>query len=398
MLIFLHRYSNRVVFNCVVLILFLISTWACKKVAIRPPPNAMRSDTTINNWTQSGGGPERANLRSFAVNPPLQNVWIYKASSAVSSTMLAVDGVLYFTTLDGRFEVLDIASGKRLGRGKCEGQREAAIAYRKRYLFFASRYGDNTLTKYDLFYGKYMWKIDAGDIASEPLVTDDAVYVSAQYNHIDKFEFNGGQKIWTFKTEDQQRSSPALKDNVLVVGCDDGVIYALNSDNGKLKWKVETGASVFATPILAGARAFIGSIDRTFYALNLADGSMAWTFSAKTPIYQTAASDGRRVLFGASDGQFYCLNAESGAELWRFRANSAISTSPLIVDKVVYFGSLDRNYYCLDLESGAQLWSFETKGRIRTSPIVWQNYVLGASEDRFVYAFAPSDSTTNHSL
>ncbi len=395
---FLRCRSNHIAIHCVILLFFSLLNWTCKKVSVKPSPDTLRNPAAVNNWTQFGGGPERVNARPFAVHPPLKNIWVYKASSAISSTMLAVDGVLYFTTLDGRFELLDIASGKRLGRGKCEGQHEAAFAYRNRYLFFAARYGENTLAKYDLFYGKYMWKINAGDIASEPLVTDDAVYVSAQYSHIDKYHFQSGEKIWTFKTEDQHHSSPALKDNVLVAGCDDGVIYALNSEDGKLKWKVETGASVFATPVLAGERVFVGSIDSTFYALNLSDGSTIWTFSSKNPIHQTAASDGQRILFGASDGQFYCLNADSGVELWRFHAQSAISTTPLIVDKVVYFGSLDRNYYCLDLESGALLWKFETKGRIRTSPIVWNNYIFGASEERFVYAFTPSDSTANDSF
>lgn len=398
MLKFLYRYSYRVAPNCIILVLISLASWTCKKVAIRPSTAVAPKNSAASNWTQFGGGPERTHARTSVVMPPLSNIWVYKASSAVTSTMLAIDGVLYLTTLDGRFEVVDIASGKRLGRGKCEGQHEAAIAYRNRYLFFASRYGEKTLAKYDLFYGKYIWKIDAGDIASEPLVTDDAVYVAAQYDHIDKYDFQSGEKVWTFKTEDQHRSSPALKDKVLVVGCDDGVIYALNSDSGQLKWKMEAGASVFATPVLAGDRAFVGSIDSTFYALSLADGSTSWSFSVKAPIYETAASDGHRVLFGASDGLLYCLNADNGAEFWRFHARSAISTAPLIVDRVVYFGSLDRNYYCLDLESGALLWTFETKGRIRTTPIVWKNYVLGASEDRFVYAFAPADSTTNHAL
>lgn len=381
--------SKRRLVNCIVLILFLVSSWTCRKVAVRPSPDDGKT------WPQFGGRPDRANVSPFTIHPPLNNLWIYKTSSALTSTMLAVDGALYFTTLDGRYEILEIATGKRLARGKCEGQYEAAIAYRSGYLLFASRYGENTLAKYDLARGKFAWKIDAGDIASEPLLAD-GVYVSAIYDHVDKYDFESGEKIWTFKTGEQIRSSPALKDRVLVFGCDDGAVYALNSQNGKLLWKMETGASVSATPIMSGERIFIGSADSTFYALRLTDGAPAWKFSAMTPIYQSAASDGRRVLFGASDGQFYCLSAESGDELWRFRAGSSISTAPLVVGETVYFGSLDRRYYCLDLQSGALLWSFETKGRIRTAPVVWGNYLLGASEDRFVYAFAPMDSAAGY--
>ncbi len=393
MLTRLRSRIGQVIFFSVILLPLL--SGACRKVAIRP---AIDENLELRNWPQFGLTPERTNFTATRVAPPLKNVWIYKTSSAVSPTMLAVNGALIFTTLDGRFEILDIATGERRGRGKCEGQYEAAAAYRRGFLFFASRYGQETLVKYDLLSGKPLWKIDAGDIASEPLIAGDAVYVAALYHRIEKYDFESGERIWSFKSEDQHRSSPALKDDVLVAGCDNGVIYALNAQTGKLTWKVETGASVVATPVISAGKVFVGSNDSTFYALQLADGAAAWTFLAQTPIFQSAASDGRNVLFGASDGQFYCLDAETGRERWRFRAGSAIGTAPLIADDLVYFGSLDRRYYCLDLESGALLWSFETRGRVRTAPIIWENYILGASEDRFVYAFAPADSLAGLAL
>jgi outer membrane protein assembly factor BamB len=384
----------RIVFS-LVLISLSLPIWTCRKVAVR---HAVDEATRDSNWPLAGGNPARTSVSEFALQPPLNNIWTYKTSSAPSPTLLAVDGALIFTTLDGRFEVVDIATGERLGRGKCENQHEAACAYRNGYLIFASRYGDNSLSKYDLNRGKYSWKIDAGDIASEPLITPDAIYVSAMYDHIDKYEFESGERIWTFKTDDQHRSSPSLGGDVVVAGCDNGVIYALAARTGKLSWKIETGASVVATPVIFENKVMVGSNDSTFYALNLADGVTLWTFSASTPLFQTAATDGKLVLFGGSDGHFFCLNADDGKELWRFRAGSSVSTTPIIAGDAVYFGSLDRHYYGLSLESGALLWKFETRGRIRTSPIVWENYILGASEDRFVYAFSSLDSSISFSF
>ncbi len=380
----------KIISNIFLLIFALCLSWSCKNISIKNP--STRSWSEEENWPLFGGHLERTNFREQTLSPPLKNIWMYSASSAISPTLVAVKGVVYFTTLDGKLEALDIATGKKLGRVKTERNFAAACAFYKDHLIIASRYGEKTLSKYELARGKYLWKIDAGDIASEPLVTADGIFISALYNHVDKYNLESGEKIWSFKTEDQQRSSPALKNDVLVVGCDNGTIYALNARSGELKWKIKTGASVFATPIIGEETVFVGSVDSTFYALNLNDGQTRWRFSARRPIYEAAATNGQYVLFGASDGQFYCLKVDTGEELWRFRAQSLISTAPLITGRVVYFGSLDRHYYALNLDTGQEIWRFETKGRIRTAPVVWRDYLLGAAEDKFLYAFAHSDS------
>lgn len=380
----LNTSALKVIVSFFVVIFSSYLGWHCTSNVVIPKN---LNNSTAQNWYLFGGVPQRVNYHTDTLSPPLNLYWEYKASAAISPTLVAVDGILYFATLDGRIYALNIETGEKIGKNKSQGGYEATCAYYQGNLIIASRYGDLTLANYDLETGKYLWKIDAGDIASEPLATDGGVFASALYNHIDKYHFGTGEKLWTFKTDDQHRSSPALSKNVLVVGCDNGLIYALNANSGKLKWKYETGATVFATPIIWEDTVFVGSSDSTFYALNLSDGSVVWTFLAKDAISQSAATNGEKVVFGSNDGQVYCLDAQTGQELWVFRANSVVSTPPLISGTVVYFGSLDSRYYGLSLDTGQELWHYETKGRIRTAPVVWKNYLLGASEDRYIYAF-----------
>jgi len=375
------------------LLLLLVNLfWSCRSVKIKN----IQTVSTEENWTLYGGDPSRVNYRAATLAPPLEHVWTYKATSAPGKTLTVANGLIYFVTLDGRLDIVKIETGEKFGRLKTAGHFEATCAFYQNNLIIASRYGDKTLAAYDLEEGKYLWKINAGDIASEPLFTSEGVFVSALYNHIDKYNWESGERIWTFKSGGQHRSSPALSQNTLVVGCDDGTIYALNAEKGTLKWKVATGASVFATPIIQSENIFVGSSDSIFYSLNLENGEIVWEFQADRPIYEAAATDGEHVVFGASDGQFYCLDFESGEELWSFKAESVVSTAPLISGDVVFFGSLDRHYYCLDLRNGNKLWSFETKGRIRTSPVLWGKYIIGASENRFLYAFSPPDSLSTY--
>ncbi|MFQ5602391.1 MAG: PQQ-binding-like beta-propeller repeat protein [bacterium] len=372
-----------------ILLLVVLSALSCRTIKIPPALNKLATD---ENWLQYGGAPARSNYYEKTIAPPLKTVWTYKASSAVNPTLVVADGVVYFGTMDGRFEAVRVATGEKIGRKNSEGHYDATLAYYDGNLFLASRYGDKTLAKYHLATGNFLWKIDAGDIASEPLVTAGGIYISALYNHIDKYDLNSGERIWTFKTADQHRSSPALSRNVLVVGCDNGVLYALDAQTGELNWEIKTAASIFATPVIQDEVIFVSSVDSNFYALDLIDGLVKWQFDAQTPLYQTAATDGKVVLFGASDGRFYCLDVESGEKKWQFQVSHAISTAPVIAGDVVYFGSLDKNYYCLNLQTGQKIWQQETRGRIRTSPVIWKNYVFGASEDKFVYAFRQADS------
>ncbi|MFQ5648954.1 MAG: PQQ-binding-like beta-propeller repeat protein [bacterium] len=372
------------------ILVLTLSSAACNKTFVLK--EKFTRNAVGQNWTLFGGDSARLNYRDRALRPPLRLKWTYKATSAVGSSLVVANGVAYVPTLDGRLDVVSIATGERLGRVKLRDNLEATCTYFEDQLYIAYRYGEATLAKYDLITGKTEWEVDAGDIASEPLATDEGIYVAALYRHIDKYDPATGEKLWSYESKDQHRSSPALSHNTLVVGCDNGTIYALSPKSGKLRWKAETGASVFATPVIDNETVFVGSLDSVFYALNLHDGSLLWSFRAEAPLFQAAGTDGVHVVFGATDGHFYCMNNKTGELRWAFRAQSVVSTAPLISGEVVYFGALDQKYYCLNLEDGRELWNFTTRGRIRTSPVAWGEYLLGASEDKYLYAFTSPEN------
>jgi len=363
----------------------------CNNFAIK------QSDKTVSptNWTHFGGSTSRSGAHQIGVQAPLENIWRYKGTSAIGSTLLAIDGVLYLTTMDGRLDAVNIETGKKLKRKKFSELIETTCSYYDDDLFVAYRYGKETLGRLDLEKGKFIWKKSAGDIASEPLVKDDAVFVAALYKHIDKFHAATGKKIWSFDTKGQLHASPALAGNTLVAGCDKGFIYGINAESGTKLWSVKTGAAVFATPVISNETVFVSSTDSLIYAISLEDGDIQWKYKARAPVYQTAGTNGKVVIVGASNGELYCLDAGSGKLRWLFRAGSVISTMPVICPKIVYIGSLDKNYYAVDLSNGNLLWSYKTKGRIRTSPIVWGDYLIGASEDNLVYAFKAKDKISS---
>jgi len=355
----------------------------CAKIKIKPE---MLSHQQFPNWTMYGFDAGRTNYYDRDVLSPPQLVWRYKASSAVGRSILAVDGILFFNTLDGRLYALDIQTGNKIGHKKIDV--DATCAYIDTCLMIAVRYGDDTLFKYDLNRAKYEWKIDAGDIASEPLLLDNEIIISALYQHLDKYDLSDGSRIWQFKTDAQIRSSPAFHDSVIVFGCDNGFVYGINHVTGELLWKFKTNASVQATPAIKDSLVYIGSSDTYFYALHLRTGKLVWKHKTDGQIFNGAALNQAIVAFGSTDEKIYCLNRFNGKKIWTVRAKSVISTPPLICNNWLFFGSLDHHFYGVDLESGKIVWKFKAKGRVKSSLILWGNYLIGASENNNVYAFS----------
>ncbi len=367
------------------LVIFIL-LFNCAKIKIN-------FDTTekfnFPNWEMYGGNPARTNVYPGDISLPLELKWRFNATSAVGKTILVINGIVYFATMDGRLYALDIESGKKIGNRKINV--DATCVYHDTSLLIALRYGDDTLFKYNLKRAKNEWKIDAGDISSEPLVLDNSIAVTALYQHIDLYNSTDGSQIWQTKTDGQIRSSPAFHNGTIVFGCDDGFVYAVDKTSGIVRWKFKTNANVQATPAIKDTSVYIGSSDNNFYAINLINGILNWSYNAGGQILHAPAVNDSLVIFGSTDSRLYCLNRRSGKKIWSFEAESVIGTSPLICNNKVLFGSLDRHYYAVDLETGEEIWKYKTRGRIKTSPVIWGNYLIGASENNNVYIFSTAE-------
>lgn len=361
---------------------FLLINLSCSKFKVS---EKYKSHYPAQNWTMYGGNPGRTNYYPGKLNLPLKFLWQHNASAAIGKALIVQNGILYFSTMDGRVGALNILTGKKQGDKKFDLHSTTVV--KDTTLIIARRYGDHTLFNYNLKRGKIQWQFNAGDIASEPLILDDKIVITARYNHIDLYDLTDGTEIWKFETDDQIQSSPACQDSIIVFGCDNHFIYAVHRLNGELLWEFKTGASVQSIPSIKDSVVYIGSQDLYFYALNLHSGDLIWKFKAEGQILHGSAVHDSVVIFSSTLGGVYCLNRFNGQMNWSFKAESVVSTLPLICDEKVFFGSLDKHYYALDIANGNQLWSYKTKGRARTAPVIWKNYVLGASEDNHIYAF-----------
>jgi outer membrane protein assembly factor BamB len=386
--------------------LFIIFCSGCSRLAVKKNAEPEAALTCL-----AGVTPERRSFTPAAITLPLQEVERFKFSSAVSQHLCASGKLLWVTTLDGRLSVIDLQPAKNSGRkNENENKKKKRIIQKKKLphsysgsiavgsgsLFVAMRFGKETLMRYNLADGRKMWEIDAGDIASEPLVADSSVYVTALYKHVDAYRLQDGTRRWEFRTETQFHASPALSEGILVAASDDGKIYGLEAVSGKKIWEFDCNAPVLATPAIHQNSVFVGAAGETIFVLNLQDGALRWKYHIGAKVVHGPAVNDSLVIFGSGDGRVRAFDNKTGALRWTFLAGSVIGTSSLIADQLVFVGSLDRKLYALDIRSGAIAWQQELEGRVRTNPIIVGEQLIIASEDRFVYIFGTAKETATN--
>lgn len=355
---------------------------------VAPLPQTQNAN---DNWLMAGVNPARTSHHESEVQLPLAEVARLKLSSAVAQNIFVHNGVVFAPTLDGRLFTIDLATYRFRSKKKMPDGHAGTLAMTNERMVVALRYGKETLVHYDLAKRDKLWEIDAGDIASEPLLSDSLVYVAAINEHVDAYALATGARRWTFRTVGQLHASPALSGEILIAATNRGKVYALDASTGKLLWEADLEQPLLSTPVIAGEHVYIGGSRDLIAAFNLQTGEQQWRYKSEGRIFNAPAVNDSLVIFGASDGLVRALRRSNGAVAWTFRAGSGIGTSPMIAGSKVFFGSLDKNIYGVNASDGALLWQWSLEGRVRTNPIVWQDRLIVASEDRYLYIFGPQE-------
>lgn len=228
---------------------------------------------------------------------------------------------------------------------------------------------------------------------------------------------------WTFHTNGEVISSPAVVGGVLYIGSNDGKLYALDALTGAQKWVFGTHGRVPSSPAIAQGLVYFGSYDGNFYAVNSETGKLQW----KVPIpgerrYAATHLHGSQpageampdpfdvylssptvwngaVYFGSGDGDVYALGAATGELKWKFHTGDVVHASPAIADGRLFVGSWDSFFYALDAATGKELWRFKTgedpdihnQVGIQSSATVSDGVVYFGCRDSNLYAL---DATT----
>ena len=232
-----------------------------------------------------------------------------------------------------------------------------------------------------------VWSFRAEDeIRSSPCIESGLVLFGSYDTNLYALDARRGEFRWKYATEGGIASSPAVWQDHVIVGSEDGNVYALDLRRGGQRWQFRTGKPVRSSPRIADRVVFVGSDDQHMYALDGLRGTQIWAFRTWQPVRSSARPAGDVVYFGGNDGVMYCLDSRNGAVKWKQKTQQPIVSSPVFADGMVIVGSMDQNVYALDGEGGWTAWKFRTNHYVNSSPYVFGGRVFVGSVDGTFYA------------
>ena len=154
------------------------------------------------------------------------------------------------------------------------------------------------------------------------------------------------------------------------------------SIKGDLKWTYKTNTQIVSTPAVKGDEVYLTTQDRRVIALDKNTGESIWEYTTAAPIDSSPAVADNMVFFGARSKRVIALNALTGELIWEFVTDgNPTSGSPLVKDGVVYIGSGIGKLYALDALTGNLMWEYVTRDWVTNTPALTDNLLVLASMD-----------------
>lgn len=199
----------------------------------------------------------------------------------------------------------------------------------------------------------------------------------------------GGIKpLWSFKTEDEIRGTPAISQGVLYVGSYDNNLYALNAADGKFQWKYPTEGGVVSRPVVLDGNIYFGSEDKRLHVVSARSGKVVWTYYSNGPMRSSPRIAEGHVFIGSDDNFLHAVNLTTGRLAWRFETADPIRSTPFVLNDLVYFGSESGDYSAVDFRGGLK-WRFRAKRAITSSTVGTPQTLYFSSMDSTLYALDP---------
>lgn len=249
-------------------------------------------------------------------------VWTHFGGAPITSTPLAVGGLLVIATVDDVVYALDPADGMlrwRYARPADPGRESELTLYGAAAPVQAGSdvlvgFSDGALVGLRLDNGEVAWERRVGegrypDIIGTPLVVEDVAYVGGYSEPLVAIDLQNLSVLW--RVDVGSASQPALAGELVLHGAVDGKLRAIDRRTGEVRWTWDSATTgALSTPQIVDAGVLVSSSDGSIYLINPADGALVWTYD---PGYLLAGVTvapvvvGRQVLAVTNAGEMLSL-------------------------------------------------------------------------------------------
>lgn len=333
------------------------------------------------------------------INPEL--VWEFDAGSAVFSTPLVYEDMVYFVNFEGGVYAVNEEDGSVKWEIDLGGQPSFQITLNEDLLLVGYHFnkGDGGyLMAVDRLTGEERWKFEANDHSGmdAPTIYNNRAYI-VSYNYIFSLDLNTGEEVWRHPISGGDRQ-PLIYDGMLYFQDNSQSIYALSLDDGASHWSYSPQfykESLFSTPAVKGCCIYAlisHSEGRSIVKINRHDGQQKAIFPIESSSMSSVSFVDGIAFFGddgdaheGNNGYMNALDVESGELIWRFETDDLVGGAASIAGDTVYFGSYDHHLYAVNRYTGEMKWRYETDAGIASSPAIVDGRVYFGSIDGHVY-------------
>lgn len=317
---------------------------------------ACSSNRTKLTYTDSGSADwltPRANpantgqIGASIANEPYTVLWSTKTGGVAACEPVVRDGLIFFSGLDRRVEIYDLATGERRFRKRFDGPVIGIIP------------GDSTF----------------------------GVLVDQLERRYFTFDLRRAKVIDEFKVPSVSAPPRELNDSTILLGTWHGQLFCF-THNGRKVWESECEGPVMSAPAILDSSLYASS-GRSIFALNASSGANQWTHSTDGAIEGVAASTDK-VYFGAADSFANAIDADAGNRAWRTRLGGGVFATPAVGEELVYFTANDGLLYALDKDDGKVRWTYNTGAIANLSPTLCGDYLLTTSRQAAISMLSAS--------
>jgi outer membrane protein assembly factor BamB len=199
------------------------------------------------------------------------------------------------------------------------------------------------------------------------------------------FDFPAKPEIlWTFKIDDEIKSSPVSCYNKIIIGAGDGYVYCLDLD-GKLIWKFNSGNTIEAPALILEGNVYIGNLGGSLFSMDLNTGHENWEYKTDNQISGSPnywkIGEYWYILVGSYDYNLHCVDARSGKLKWKYESDNFINGSAACQSGVAVFGGCDGFLHLVDINTGSLKEKIEVATYVAGSASLSGNYAFVGDYD-----------------
>ena len=346
------------------------------------------SPATEPGWTQEGGSSAGNGLHVEGVEPPLRLLWQQEVGKPpLRSPQLAGRLLLQWTKAPDLL-VLDVATGRRLGRKGWNDPVCGAPALVGDRLMLTAVLDDDEphVQAFDLASGDVRWRLD-GAVCAGVAVRGDTAFVAFESGRVQAIDTADGSMLWTLGLERPLGGTPSLSGNHLYLPDGAGGIVAARVDSGTVAWRRAMQPPVRLRVAVEphGERVYAVG-DSHVQALSASTGDSLWQQSfdgLPGGVYATDAI----VVVSSTDYGLHAFDPVDGAPRWHTELGGILRAAPVGTATTLYAGAADGWLYAVAVEDGAIVWRQQLDGPVLTGAALTPTLVAATTERGTTYLF-----------